>query len=155
MPTIGSGVREMRIHTDLEHRVFYVATFSEAVYVLHAFEKRTRKTPPRELQLARERLGGLLMRRRGTAMPTKNRIKVTKSSGNVFRDLGFPPEEAEHLLIRADLLIQVEKAIASKRLKQAQVAKILHVTDTLIDMLARLGIHVQFVVKPSRRRNVA
>jgi phage-related protein len=45
MPTIGPGVREIRIHTDLEHRVFYVATFADAVYVLHAFEKRTRKTP--------------------------------------------------------------------------------------------------------------
>ena len=45
MPTIGPGVREIRIHTDLEHRVFYVATFADAVYVLHAFEKRTRKHP--------------------------------------------------------------------------------------------------------------
>ena len=48
MPTIGPGVREIRIHTDLEHRVFYVATFADAVYVLHAFEKRTRKTPKRD-----------------------------------------------------------------------------------------------------------
>jgi len=45
MPTIGPGVREIRIHTALEHRVLYVAKFVEAVYVLHAFEKRTRKTP--------------------------------------------------------------------------------------------------------------
>lgn len=66
MPTIGPGVREIRIHTDLEHRVFYVAAFAEAVYVLHAFEKRTRKTPPRELQLARDRFRALVTRRRGT-----------------------------------------------------------------------------------------
>jgi phage-related protein len=33
MPTIGPGVREIRIHTDLEHRLFYMATFAEAVYV--------------------------------------------------------------------------------------------------------------------------
>jgi phage-related protein len=54
MPTIGPDVGEIRIHTDLEHRVFYVATFAEAAYVLHAFEKRTRKTPKRDLDLARD-----------------------------------------------------------------------------------------------------
>jgi len=45
MTTIGPGVREIRIRTALAHRVFYVATFEEAVYVLHGFEKRTRKPP--------------------------------------------------------------------------------------------------------------
>ena len=83
----------------------------------------------------------------------KSFAKVTPSSGNVFRDLGFPPEEAEHLLIRADLLIQLQKVITTQGLTQTQVATILHVsqprvsdlrrgrldlfsTDTLIDMLA-------------------
>ena len=41
-----AGVQEIRIHTGAEHRVFYIAKFGEAVYVLHAFEKRTRRTPP-------------------------------------------------------------------------------------------------------------
>ena len=45
MATVGMGVMEIRVHTRLEHRVFYVAKFEEAVYVLHAFEKRTRRTP--------------------------------------------------------------------------------------------------------------
>jgi phage-related protein len=48
-------VREIRIHTELEHRVFYVATFEDAIYVVHAFEKRTRKTPAHEVKLARDR----------------------------------------------------------------------------------------------------
>ena len=64
MPTVGPGVREIRIHTGLEHRVFYVAKFTEGVYVLHAFEKRTRKTPKRELELARDRFRALVMERR-------------------------------------------------------------------------------------------
>ena len=102
-------------------------------------------------------------------MPRTHRLKVTLSSGNVFRDLGFSDEEAEHLLIRADLLIQLQKAIAARDLPQAKAAKILRVTqprvsdllrgrldlfstDTLIDMLARLGVHVRFVLKASRRR---
>jgi predicted XRE-type DNA-binding protein len=97
------------------------------------------------------------------------KLKVTRSSGNVFRDLGFPPDEAEHLLVRSDLMIKVQKVIASQRLKQADLAKILRVTqprvsdllrgridlfstDALIDILARLGIRVRLVLKQSRRR---
>ena len=64
MNDIGSGVREIRIQTVLQHRVFYAAKFPEAVYVLHAFEKRSRKTPKRELELARDRFRDLLVRRR-------------------------------------------------------------------------------------------
>lgn len=102
-------------------------------------------------------------------MRRKNNLKVTPSTGNVFRDLGFSAEEAEHLLIRADLLIQLQKAIASRGLTQVKAAKILRVTqprvsdvlrgrldlfstDSVIDMLARLGVHVRFVLKSSRRR---
>lgn len=170
MPTIGPGVREIRIHTELEHRVFYVAAFADVVYVLHAFEKRARKTPKRDPDLARDRFRALVRERQ--AMPSKNGIKVTPSTGNVFRDLGFPAEEAEHLLIRADPLLQLQKAVTARRLTQAALAKVLRITqprvsdllrgqlhlfstDTLIDFLARLGIRVRFVVSPSRRRKVA
>ena len=66
MMTVGAGVAEIRVRTRLAHRVFYVAKFAEAIYVLSAFEKRTRKTPPAEIELARRRLGELL-RRRGQA----------------------------------------------------------------------------------------
>ena len=97
---------------------------------------------------------------------------MTPSTGNVFRDLGFSKEESEHLLVRADLLIQVQKVIASKGLKQAEAAKTLRVTqprvsdllrgridlfstDTLIDMLARLGVSVRLVLRPMRTTKVA
>jgi hypothetical protein len=50
MPTIGPGVREIRIHIAGAHRVFYVSTHAEAIYVLHAFEKKTRKTAARDLE---------------------------------------------------------------------------------------------------------
>ena len=60
MTTVGPGVREIRIQTDLAHRVLYVAAFAEGVYVLHAFEKRTRKTPPHELKVARSRYRALI-----------------------------------------------------------------------------------------------
>lgn len=101
------------------------------------------------------------------------KLKVTPSTGNVFRDLGFRRGEADHLLVRADLMIQVQKLIASRRLKQKEVATLLRVTqprvsdllrgridlfstDALIDMLARLGARVRLSVKPLRgRRKVA
>lgn len=56
MPDVGSGVNEIRIHTGLEHRVLFVAKFEEAVYVLHAFEKKSRQTRDKDLALGRGRL---------------------------------------------------------------------------------------------------
>lgn len=53
--TIGTGVREIRIHAGNEYRVIYVAKFNEAIYVLHAFVKKTTKTPKRDIDLAIER----------------------------------------------------------------------------------------------------
>jgi phage-related protein len=60
MTIVGPGVREIRIQTELAHRVFYIAMLEEAVYVLHVFEKKTRKTPAHEVQLARDRYRALL-----------------------------------------------------------------------------------------------
>lgn len=50
MSEVGPGVIELRIHAGGEHRVFHVATFHEAVYVLHAFEKRSHKTSRRDIE---------------------------------------------------------------------------------------------------------
>jgi phage-related protein len=65
MPSVGPGVYEIRVHTGAEHRIFYVAKFSEAIYVLHAFEKRTRQTRPQDVDVARRRFARLEARRRG------------------------------------------------------------------------------------------
>ena len=63
LPTVGTGVIEIRAHGDGEHRVIVVARFAEAVYVLHAFMKTSRKTSLRDLDLARRRWRDLLMER--------------------------------------------------------------------------------------------
>jgi phage-related protein len=65
MPSIGPGVQEVRIHTELEHRVFYIAKYEQAIYILHAFEKKTRKTARFDLELAKSRFRELVGRRRG------------------------------------------------------------------------------------------
>lgn len=53
MSTVGAGVREIRVRdASGAYRVLYIATFVEAIYVLHSFQKKTRATPRRDLDLA-------------------------------------------------------------------------------------------------------
>lgn len=95
-------------------------------------------------------------------------IKITKGSGNVFRDLGFSPVEAEHLRVRAELMLALERLIARRQLTQARAAKLLGVSqprvndlargrlhrfsiDALVDMLARAGIRVRFTTARGTR----
>ncbi len=59
MQTVGPGVREIRIHIAGAHRVFYVTTRAEAIYVLHAFEKKTQKTSAQSLRIGRDRFRAL------------------------------------------------------------------------------------------------
>lgn len=63
MATVGAGVREIRIQAGRAFRVLYVAKFAEAIYVLHAFEKKSQRTAKRDLDLAQARLAELLRRR--------------------------------------------------------------------------------------------
>jgi len=97
-------------------------------------------------------------------------VRVRRSSGNVFRDLGFSKQEAENLKIRSDLMIRLSRVIEGRRLTQAQAASLFGVTqprisdlvrgkidrfsiDTLIAMLGHAGIRIQIVV--GRRSKVA
>lgn len=66
MNTIGQGVKEIRIKD--EHgafRVIYIAKFEEAIYVLHAFQKKTQRTRQADIELARHRLSLLRSERNG------------------------------------------------------------------------------------------
>ena len=63
MPTIGKGAEEIRIWTGDAYRVFYVAKFEEAVYVLHAFQKKTQKTSKRDIELGQSRYAKMLQYR--------------------------------------------------------------------------------------------
>jgi len=64
MSSVGSGAVEIRIHAEGEFRVFYVAKFEEAVYVLHIFVKKTRKTSLLDIELGKNRYADLQKRRR-------------------------------------------------------------------------------------------
>jgi predicted XRE-type DNA-binding protein len=82
--------------------------------------------------------------------------RIRRSSGNVFKDAGFPPDEAAHLQIRTDLMVQIERVLKEQGLTQTKAAAVLGVSqprvsdlvrgridlfsiDTLVDMLAGLG----------------
>ena len=97
-------------------------------------------------------------------------IRMQRGSGNVFADLGFPPEEAAHLLIRSDLMGKLRVLIAERELTQKAAAKALGVTqprisdlvrgrielfsiDTLVEMLTRFDVAVTVTTK--RRRRIA
>ena len=93
---------------------------------------------------------------------------IQPSSGNVFTDLGFEPEEALNLKLRSDLMIEISKLIEERGLTQTAAAELLKVTqprisdlvrgkidrfsvDSLIEMLGHAGADVSFVVKGRRQ----
>ena len=55
MSNIGQSVKEIRIHVEGEFRVIYIAKYEEAIYILHAFQKKTQKTPKRDIDIAKTR----------------------------------------------------------------------------------------------------
>jgi len=63
MPAVGPGVVEIRVHAGGEYRVMCVAKLVEGIYVLHAFEKRTRQTRRTDIEIARRNLAACLRRR--------------------------------------------------------------------------------------------
>lgn len=103
-----------------------------------------------------------------TERPSADDARLTPSSGNVFLDVGFPPEQAEHLLIRTDLMIALRSLIKERKLTQARAARLFGVTqprvsdlvrgrielfsiDGLVEMLARAGIGVSVRLELRRR----
>lgn len=97
-------------------------------------------------------------------------VKMTKSSGNVFSDLGFDDTEAENLKLRSQLMQELEALIRTKGLTQTEAAELLGIQqsrvsdlvrgkidrfsiDTLVNLLAKAGRCVEVRVK--RRRDAA
>ncbi|VAW47059.1 hypothetical protein MNBD_GAMMA03-1225 [hydrothermal vent metagenome] len=88
---------------------------------------------------------------------------ITQKDDNIFKDLGFDPQEAAKLKIKAQLMCLISEWIKDKHLKQEEASQLLHVTrprisdvmrgksgkftiDALIDMLERTGKHVTLQV---------
>ncbi|HEY6417885.1 MAG TPA: XRE family transcriptional regulator [Candidatus Binataceae bacterium] len=99
-------------------------------------------------------------------------IKVQRSTGNVFRDLGFGAKEAQSLRLRAELMVEFRRLIEARKLTQRSAAELLGVTqprvsdlirgkidlfsiDTLVNMLGRAGTQVQLRFARTRRKRRA
>ncbi len=99
--------------------------------------------------------------RKQTKSTAKHSVKIERSSGNVFKDIGFSDAEAESLLIRCDLMIEIEKIIEAQGWTQEKAAKVLGIAqpriselihgkierftvDTLLQYLSLLGKKVTF-----------
>ncbi len=63
MASVGAGVYEIRVRKGNQYRLIYVAKFSESVYVLHAFVKKTQKTASEDIELAQSRYARLIAER--------------------------------------------------------------------------------------------
>ncbi len=69
--------------------------------------------------------------------------KIVESSGNVFADLGLPPDEVVVLTLRAELMAALRKVIAARGWTQAQAAAELGITQSRVSDLVR-GKHDKF-----------
>jgi len=67
----------------------------------------------------------------------KEKLKITKSSGNVFIDLGFPPEEAAILAMRSELMCRLEILIRDKQWTQSEAAQVLGISQSRVSDLIR------------------
>ena len=92
------------------------------------------------------------------------RLKIERSSGNVFLDIGFSPEEAQNLHLRSELMTRVEQFVKRSDVTQAEAARALGITqprlndllrgkidkfslDALVNMLGHAGMRVELRVK--------
>lgn len=92
------------------------------------------------------------------------RLKITRGSGNVFADLGFPREEAENLKLRSDLMMRIEDHYRRSGATQAAAAKALRLTaprfnallkgkinlfslDALVNIAVRAGLRIDMKVR--------
>ena len=67
----------------------------------------------------------------------KEKLKITESCGNVFIDLGFPPDEAAILAMRSELMCQMEILIHDKEWTQAEAAQALGISQSRVSDLIR------------------
>ncbi len=96
-------------------------------------------------------------------------MRITRGSDNVFRDIGFPPADAENLRIRTEMMVALRRYIRSRKLTQEKAAKRMGVArelisglmlgeinqftvDMLIKMVAAAGLRVALQVKQGSKK---
>ena len=159
------------------YRAVYTVRFAGTIYVLHAFQKKSRKgiaTNQRDLEAIRRRLkvakadyeGQEEAMKKSSPRGSKNESRITIGSGNVFADLGLPNAEEE--AVRASLVLHLATELEARGLTQSEAAKLLGVDqptvsrimrgrferfslERIIRVLVSAGRDVKIVIPPARR----
>ena len=130
---LGSGVLEVvESHDGNAYRAVYTVRFEEAVYVLHAFQKKSPsgiRTAKRDVDLVAERLKAAQKDQRSTmaSRSAEPRESITRGTGNVFADLGFPDAAERQAKLR--LAYALNGLLEERKLSQAGAAKVLGVSQ--------------------------
>jgi phage-related protein/predicted XRE-type DNA-binding protein len=151
-------------------RAVHTLRFARAVYVLHAFQKKSktgRETPRRDIDLIKQRLREAELCQGDEAMSKK---RYEFGSRNVFKDIGVP--NAEEHLVKAQLVFKIDAIMKQRRLKQVEAAELFGVrqpdvskmlrgefrqfsVERLLRFLVALDQDVEIVVKPHQDRKNA
>jgi predicted XRE-type DNA-binding protein len=156
MATVGKGVQEIRVRDETgAFRVMYVAKFADAVYVLHCFQKKSQKT---------NQQGGFGYGRETLRRSSKGaRPMSNETFASVWDAIEDTAAEAENMKLRSALMMALEQHIRAKGWTQTEAARRLGVTqprvsdllrgkinlfalDTLVNMVAAAGLHVEMRV---------
>jgi phage-related protein/predicted XRE-type DNA-binding protein len=171
---LGPGVLEIvESHDGNAYRAVYTVRFEKAVYVLHAFQKKSpsgTRTVKRDVDLVEQRLKQA--QRDYESIMTKRRAesaRITRGSTNIFEDLGYPDAAERQAKLR--LAYALNQVLGERQLSQSDAAKLLGVTqpkvsalrhyklagfsvERLMNLLTALGQDVEIVIrrKPRSRR---
>ena len=148
------------------YRAVYTVRFSNAVYVLHCFQKKATKgiaTPKPDIELIESRLKiAENLRKRIDTM-----TEFERGSTNVYADLGYA--DADEMLIKAQLATKIGEIIKRRRLTQTAAAEIVGMSQPklsamlrgqfrgisetkMLNCLTRLGRDIKIVVGPAKKR---
>ena len=128
-PSIGKGVEELRVWDEAgAFRIIYTARLADAVYVLHAFQKKTQATPTRDIAIAKARFAELM---------GSQKMKKTDTYLSVWDALADTPQQSANLRARAELMRQISELIKSSGWTQTEAAKRCGVTQPRVNDLLR------------------
>jgi len=129
MPSIGKGVEEIRVsETSGAYRVIYLARRAEAVYVLHAFQKKTQATSRKDLAICEGSI---------RAVDGREDMRKAESYASVWDAIADTPEQAANLRARAELMQKIVARLKKNDWTQAEAAKQCGVTQPRINDLLR------------------
>ena len=155
---VGTCVLEIRIHAENEYRILEVAGFDDALFILHAFAKKTAEDDHEWSSVGAKEIRAYFERE----VLMKSEWK--EGSENIFKDVVFSEQEAEYLMIRSRLMLEVDQFVKRSGLTQLEASKKLGITqprlndllrgkiqkfsiDALVKMLSRIGVHVDVHVR--------